>query len=1060
SDQGSCGDSPFKDGFLMPDRFETFDRFDVPGRSVRPIWVSINIPASAKPGHYTGTIEALGKGFTKLLKVNVEVQNQLLPPPHDWHFRLDLWQNPWVVAWQSHIQPWSKEHLTLLQQHLKLYADAGGKYITTYAVNSPWNDNSYSIEGSMIESIREKDGNWKFDYGIFDQYVTLAMSVGIDKAITIYTPVPDSYRFRYLDAATGDYETVYWAPGSDPWKSYWGPFLNSLRDHLAEKGWLKKAYIGINENPLDETLTAIRFVKSNWPGWKITYAGDWHPELKDLLDDYSYVKEKESPMDVVAARKARGQTTTFYICCQPAKPNTFIFSPPVEGRWIGWYAWAYGYSGFLRWAYDAWTEDPNRDARHGSWPAGDCYMVYPGGNSCIRFEKMREGIVDYEKMRILEQEVSASTDERCKELWRQLQGELALMTKEHVYRTDTLEKQVSDGVTLVRELSARLGDLQGDQPAAAAVSCSQYDDYKLTHELTPFGPVPTAFDPNGVYPYVSYAETSHRPVLKKYHYIVLENSRIRVTICPDLGGKVTSMLIKGRGDSAGERSLKARTAAAIRGKEVLYAPDVVRQERILPRFYFTAGGIEVSFPISHSPTENERVDYQVDEAPDRTYVTCGERELRFGLQWSVEYSLGSRDDFLTERVLYHNPGAEAYPWMSWSNAAIPASSDTRFHFPQGRVLSHSSRVDTIDWKTQGPKTQNDIKEMTGYFWETKDANAFGAYTPSSGTGLYHIARPDIAPGIKLWSYGVAADTAWSMLSTAKRQQYIELQGGPLTDQSVKTQLRPGETRSHTEYWIPTDKELSIYQLTVPAPSLRPAGDIPVFGWARPGTVDIWDSLQRAFEEGSVLPAPPAIDRCLWAPSGMEHLDAPFRWAIAGTAGSVSDQWKFNYGTWLAGRGRAEEAIKVLAESENGLAKVLLARLLKDKGDIAGARKALDDIRESWLQIDPQVIIERDKILRKIGPSTLGEREKWLSKVGAMKDEWIIERKIQWLIDKGELVAAKKLLLSIPFQMVHQTYTRTGLWMQICDKQKVSPYPVPRQLGEDRLARFGAYREYE
>ena len=48
---------------------------------------------------------------------------------------------------------------------------------------------------------------------------------------------------------------------------------------------------------------------------------------------------------------------------------------------------AYGYDGFLRWAYDAWPEDADRDARHGSWAAGDCYMVYPGGKSCIRFKK-------------------------------------------------------------------------------------------------------------------------------------------------------------------------------------------------------------------------------------------------------------------------------------------------------------------------------------------------------------------------------------------------------------------------------------------------------------------------------------------------------------------------------------------------------------------------------------------------------------------------------------------------------------------------------------------------
>jgi hypothetical protein len=107
-----------------------------------------------------------------------------------------------------------------------------------------------------------------------------------------------------------------------------------------------------------------------------------------------------------------------------------------------------------------------------------------------------------------------------------------------------------------------------------------------------------------------------------------------------------------------------------------------------------------------------------------------------------------------------------------------------------------------------------------------------------------------------------------------------------------------------------------------------------------------------------------------------------------------------------------------------------------------------------------VIIERDKVLRNIGIKTLAEREKWLSKVDALKDEWIIERKVQLLIDKDEPQAAKDLLLSVPFQMVHQTYTRTGLWMQICKKLNISAFPIPRQLGEDQLARFGAYREYE
>ena len=97
------------------------------------------------------------------------------------------------------------------------------------------------------------------------------------------------------------------------------------------------------------------------------------------------------------------------------------------------------------------------------------------------------------------------------------------------------------------------------------------------------------------------------------------------------------------------------------GKEVLYNPHLVRHTRILPRFYFVAGGIEVSFPISHTPTQNESVCYKIDRTTDRIYVTCGEREMHYGMQFSVEYSLGTGEHFLTQRVRMHNPGTNAIP---------------------------------------------------------------------------------------------------------------------------------------------------------------------------------------------------------------------------------------------------------------------------------------------------------------------------------------------------------------------------------------------------------------
>ncbi|HEY6977902.1 MAG TPA: glycoside hydrolase domain-containing protein [Chitinophagaceae bacterium] len=458
SDKPDCNSSPYKNGFLMPDRFEAAERFDVPGKTVRPVWLSLNIPADAEPGIYNGTIEVSSKNGNAGLNIKVKVQNQALPKPRDWHYRLDLWQNPWVIADFYHVKPWGEEHKMLLKKHLQLYADAGGTFITTYGVHSPWSDNEYAIEGGMIEWVKQKNGSWKFDYNIFDQYVELAMSMGIDKAITIYTPVPNNNRFRYIDEKTGNYVYESWPPQSDTFKTVWNIFLNDLKIHLEKKGWFEKTYIGINESELSQTLAAIKVVKENSKKWKITYAGDWHKELDTLLDDYCSVYEYQPSLDEVKARSAKGYTSTFYVCCHPAKPNNFLFSPPIEGRWQGWFSAAHGYNGFLRWAYDAWPEDPMRDARYGSWASGDSYLIYPGGNSCIRFEKLREGVVDYEKIRIIRELAAKSSDASVKNLMKAFAAHLQTLNDEKSFNEEKLKNDVAKGREMIDELSEKLGN--------------------------------------------------------------------------------------------------------------------------------------------------------------------------------------------------------------------------------------------------------------------------------------------------------------------------------------------------------------------------------------------------------------------------------------------------------------------------------------------------------------------------------------------------------------------------------------------------------------------------
>lgn len=91
---------------------------------------------------------------------------------------------------------------------------------------------------------------------------------------------------------------------------------------------------------------------------------------------------------------------------------------------------------------------------------------------------------------------------------------------------------------------------------------------------------------------------------------------------------------------------------------------------------------------------------------------------------------------------------------------------------------------------------------------------------------------------------------------------------------------------------------------------------------------------------------------------------------------------------------------------------------------------------------------------------LGVGDNLPSRLSKLEDEWIKERRIQLLIDKGEFEKAKDMLLTVSFQKIHQTYTRTGLWKQISEKLNIPFFPIPEELGEDQLTEFGAYREFE
>lgn len=404
---GQCGQRQDKSEWgevLVADVLDLKESMNIPAGRKQPVWMTVNVPSNAKPGKYRGKLTVSSSNAkSRSLPVELIVSDHILPPDSDWTFHLDLWQNPYSVARYENVPLWSEAHFEAMRPVMRMLAEAGQKSVTTTIMNRPWNGQTEDAFGSMVTKIRRIDGTWLYDYTIFDRWVEFMFSLGIDRQINCYSMIPWALQFDYIDQATSSPATFQAAPGSEEYNEYWGAFIADFARHLKAKGWFEKTMIAMDERPLESMQAVLGLIRKVEPAFKISLAGNYHePVIYDIVDfSETFSGKQEFPESAKAKRKELGLTTTFYTCCAEAHPNMFVISNPDEAAWLGWFAQAEGYDGYLRWAYNSWTLDPLTDTRFRTWPAGDCFVVYPGGRGSVRFSKLVEGIQDFEKVRIL-----------------------------------------------------------------------------------------------------------------------------------------------------------------------------------------------------------------------------------------------------------------------------------------------------------------------------------------------------------------------------------------------------------------------------------------------------------------------------------------------------------------------------------------------------------------------------------------------------------------------------------------------------------------------------------
>ena len=412
-----CGNHPTSyPTWLVADVIDQDKPHAVPAMETRPVWCTIEVPRTAEAGEYTTALEVVNEegDVVKSLALTIVVDSHSLPEVKDQKFHLDFWQQPYAVSRYYGVERWSDEHIEALRPYLQALGRAGQRVVSAILFYEPWGEQTHDLFDPMVQTVKKADGTWEYDYTVFDKYVNLCAEYGINKQINCFSMLPWDMSFRYWDEASKSYQNLSTSYDSAEYRELWTSFLTAFKAHLVEKGWFDKTVIAVDERGEAAMLKAYDI--ANGLGFKMALAGNYHGSLCNILYDKCVQLGQEGNFTAaqLAERKAKGWVTTYYTSCANAEPNIYTNSYPAEAAYLPIYAAKKNLDGYLHWAWMNWDEHPLTDSRFRKFGSGDTYCYYPGNRSSIRFERLIEGIHQYEKIQILREEYADDADKSYK----------------------------------------------------------------------------------------------------------------------------------------------------------------------------------------------------------------------------------------------------------------------------------------------------------------------------------------------------------------------------------------------------------------------------------------------------------------------------------------------------------------------------------------------------------------------------------------------------------------------------------------------------------------------
>ena len=311
----------------------------------------------------------------------------------------------------------------------------------------------------------------------------------------------------------------------------------------------------------------------------------------------------------------------------------------------------------------------------------------------------------------------------------------------------------------------------------------------------------SANDAIGPYPRLDQSRVGP-PAMRPYRLIALENSYLRLTVMPDLGGRLYEVIYKPT------------------GKNEMYRNLVIKPSTFGERgWWLAAGGMEWAAPTQeHGLMEYLPWEAAVTRNVDGgATVTVSATDRLTGMKVTGAITLSPEESAYTVSARMENRTTQPQRGQLWTNAMLApggtnqVSPRTRFIVPNTEMVVHSTSDaglpearGTVSWPRHEGRDLGDMSTWKGWLGafampSTQRGSFAAVYNPDANEGMVKTFKSSEMPGLKVFGFGPGFNPK---VYTDDNSSYVELWGGITPTFWDNAALPPGSSLGWTERWQP------------------------------------------------------------------------------------------------------------------------------------------------------------------------------------------------------------------------------------------------------------------